>query len=99
MPTRLAPTMPPAPGMLSTMTCWPSSSVIRGERMRATTSIGPPAANGTTTVGGRVGQSCAGAAAVETANAASAAPTIRLAFTGVLRAPVPDTILIMDARS
>src|SRR5262245_46087268 len=60
--------------MLSTMTCWPSSSDSRGVRMRATTSIGPPAANGTTTVGGRAGQSCAGAAAGNASAPASRAP-------------------------
>src|SRR5438552_11089197 len=62
--------MPPAPATLSTITCCPSNCDMRGEMMRATTSIGPPAANGTTMVTGRPGQSCA--AAGDAAAAASA---------------------------
>ena len=69
--------------MLSTTSCWPSSSDIRGVMMRATTSIGPPAANGTTIVTGRAGQSCAEAATVATANAASAVPMMRVDFLGM----------------
>src|SRR5215470_11014301 len=51
--------MPPAPPLFSMMTCWPSSSVSGGAKIRPTTSIGPPAGNGTTMVMGRLGQSCA----------------------------------------
>src|SRR5262245_40400527 len=41
------------------MTCWPRISLRRAAMMRPTVSTGPPAAYGTTTVTGRVGQSCA----------------------------------------
>jgi hypothetical protein len=40
---------------------WPIVSPSVGCRMRASESIGPPAANGTTMVSGRDGQSCAAA--------------------------------------
>ena len=56
--TRSEPTVPPPPGWFSMMTCWPSVSLSVGCRMRASVSSGPPAANGTTMVTGRVGQSC-----------------------------------------
>ena len=42
-----------------TTACWPRSSLIRCAMMRPATSLGPPAANGTTRVRGRVGQLCA----------------------------------------
>ena len=54
--TRLEPSVPPAPSGFSTTTCWPRSSLIRCAMMRPATSLGPPAANGTTRVRGRVGQ-------------------------------------------
>jgi len=68
--TRSDPVMPPPPGTFSMMIGWPSVSPSVGCRMRASESIGPPAANGTTMVIGRLGQSSA--LAPET-NAASAA--------------------------
>jgi hypothetical protein len=37
------------------MMLWPSEARIGSDRMRATVSTGPPAANGTTTVIGRDG--------------------------------------------
>ena len=60
--TRSEPVMPPPPGTFSMMICWPSVSPSAGCRMRASVSIGPPAANGTTMVIGRFGQSSALAA-------------------------------------
>ena len=57
--TRSEPVMPPPPGTFSMMICWPSVSPSVGCRMRASVSIGPPAANGTTMVIGRLGQSWA----------------------------------------
>ena len=42
------PIIVPAPGRLSTMTCWPSRSVSLGARMRAMMSVPPPAEDGTT---------------------------------------------------
>jgi hypothetical protein len=50
--------------MFSTITCWPKLSLSRGVKIRPMTSNAPPAANGTTIVTGRVGQSCAAADAV-----------------------------------
>ncbi len=47
--------------------------------MRATTSIGPPAANGTTIVTGWAGQSCAPADDASAAHAIVAATIIRFA--------------------
>jgi len=47
--------VPAAPVGFSTMTDWPSVTVIRSARMRASVSVGPPAGNGTTMVMGRDG--------------------------------------------
>ena len=56
----------PAPGRFSITTDWPFQRAVRkSARMRATTSVGPPAANGTSSFTGRVGNSavvCAAAA-------------------------------------
>ena len=49
---------------------------MRSARIRPTVSIGPPAANGTTSVTGRVGQSCAAADAAAPMSAAPAAITL-----------------------
>ena len=51
-----APIMPPAPPIFSMITCCCSASLNPACKIRATASIGPPAANGTTMVTGRVGQ-------------------------------------------
>src|ERR1700674_5364015 len=48
--------MPPAPPTFSTITCCCKASLKADCRIRATASIGPPAANGTTIVSGRIGQ-------------------------------------------
>src|SRR5580700_5565194 len=64
--------MPPAPPTFSTTTCWPRISLTRCAITRPSTSVGPPAANGTTMVTGRVGQSCAPAVPVRASNPASA---------------------------
>src|SRR5580704_17087783 len=48
--------MPPAPPTFSTITCCCKASLKADCRMRATASIGPPVANGTTIVSGRLGQ-------------------------------------------
>jgi hypothetical protein len=53
----------PAGTRVSTMACWPSTSLIRPAMTRPSTSVGPPAANGMTIVTGRVGKSCAPAEA------------------------------------
>src|SRR5262249_10288670 len=65
--------MPAAAPTFSTITCWPRLWLRCGENTRAMTSNAPPAANGTTMVTGRVGQSCAMAGAVATSSAATAA--------------------------
>jgi len=51
--------MPAAAPTFSTITCWPKLWLSCGAKMRPMTSNAPPAANGTTMVTGRVGQSCA----------------------------------------
>jgi hypothetical protein len=48
--TAVSPTVPPAPVMFSTITCWPSSGVISRAIARATTSLVPPAAKGDTSL-------------------------------------------------
>ena len=56
--------MPAAPPTFSMINCCPSTSDMPTARMRAAVSVELPAANGTTTVTGRVGQLCAEAGAV-----------------------------------
>ena len=74
--------MPPPPGTLSTITCLPMASPRYCARMRPSTSTGPPAANGTTMVTGRVGHSCACATDVAT-SAASASAAIGAPVLGI----------------
>src|SRR5713101_255392 len=52
---RVVPVVPPAPVTFSTTTCWPSVRDLWSPTMRATTSVGPPAAKGTMRVMGRSG--------------------------------------------
>src|SRR3954464_5348701 len=72
--------MPPPPGTLSTITCLPMASPRYCARIRPSTSTGPPAANGTTMVTGRVGHSCACttdvAISAASASAAMGAPVL-----------------------
>ena len=51
--------LPAAPATFSTITGWPSEVFMRSAMIRASTSTGPPAANGTTNVTGRFGNVCA----------------------------------------
>ena len=51
----LAPTMPPPPGLLVTITLWPSALPSGSEMTRATMSVVPPGANGTCSSTGRFG--------------------------------------------
>ena len=51
--------MVPAPVRLSITTGWPSTAVSFWPTMRASTSVEPPAAYGTTMRKGRVGKFCA----------------------------------------
>src|SRR5262249_22177863 len=57
--TTAAPRLVPAPGLFSTTACWPQMRESRSVVRRATVSVEPPGANGTTTRTGRVGQSSA----------------------------------------
>src|ERR1044071_1399198 len=74
--------MPPPPGTLSTITCLPIASPRYCARIRPSTSTGPPAANGTTMVTGRVGHSCA-CTTVVAISAASASAAIGAPLLGI----------------
>src|SRR5262245_50548357 len=69
--------MPPPPATLSITTWRPRASPRNCPTMRPSTSTGPPAANGTTMVSGRLGQaSCAWAMVAHAIMPASAATII-----------------------
>jgi predicted carbohydrate-binding protein with CBM5 and CBM33 domain len=51
--------VPPAPARFSTTTGWPSEADSFSATRRATTSVEPPAGNGTTIRTGRDGKVCA----------------------------------------
>src|SRR5262249_55626299 len=57
--TRPPPIVPSAPVTFSMMMLWPSVTDMRWAMTRAIVSVGPPAANGTFMVMGRVGYVCA----------------------------------------
>src|SRR5262245_27242651 len=96
------PMVPPAPPIFSTITLWPSVLPMDSPIRRATVSVGPPAAAGTTSVIDLDGQAaCAiacGAAVVANAKAAAASAclievvveAIGLFPHMVLAAPFPD---------
>ena len=72
--TSLAPRLPPAPGLLSTMKGWPNTRPSSGASARARMSVVPPAAKGTTMRTGLLGQApCArsGPGATSAADASS----------------------------
>src|SRR3954468_24624270 len=54
-----APMLPPAPGRLSTITCWPSAALIGAATRRAMISPPPPAEDPTMMRIGLVGYACA----------------------------------------
>src|SRR5262249_5334042 len=60
--TRPTPMVPAAPAVFSMRTLCPSAGPMPCATMRATVSVGPPAANGTTIMIGRDGELCAAAA-------------------------------------
>ncbi len=62
---------PAAPGRLSTTMRWPVCAAILSLTMRATTSVGPPAGNPTSSRIGRLGQSCAWQTALAAASSAA----------------------------
>src|SRR6266446_1611747 len=70
--------LPSAPVTFSIMTGCPSIPLIRSASNRATTSVGPPAANGTIMVIGRVGYVCALAMGETTGSAAAPAARWRI---------------------
>src|SRR5262249_13153270 len=84
--------MVPAPGRFSITTDWPfQRGVSRSARMRATTSVGPPAANGTMILTGRLGKSGADATdAVVTSNAAESSMRASIIPPPALRPLVHD---------
>jgi hypothetical protein len=65
--------LPPAPPRFSITTGWPSASASGGWITRATMSLAPPGANGTTSVTGRSGQAAAPACGNAAASASSSA--------------------------
>src|SRR5215467_7326418 len=67
--------LPAAPPRFSTITDWPSETRKRSVRMRASTSAGPAAGNGTTSAIGRVGKACA--AALRNTDGTKAAPAAK----------------------
>src|SRR5688572_18615305 len=69
--------LPLAPGLLSTITGWPSCLPMSAASMRATVSRMPPGATGTTSVIGRLGNGCATAEAAAARNAKAAARSAR----------------------
>src|SRR5438094_2316919 len=75
--TKSAPMLPPAPGLFSTTTGWPSACCSLAAMRRAERSTGPPGAYGTTRWTGRDGQSCGKAKVL--AQSASAALRVRAA--------------------
>src|SRR5215470_14580351 len=66
--------LPAAPPRFSTITDCPSDARRRSVKMRASTSAGPAAGNGTTIVIGRVGKACA--AALRSADGTTAAAAV-----------------------
>src|SRR6476620_11229015 len=72
-----APTPPPAPGLFSTMTGWPSAAVSFSPMVRARMSVVPPGANGTTHLMGLPGQDCAPATVVPAHSASASVTTAR----------------------
>src|SRR5437879_2281831 len=87
--------------MFSTRTCWPNSSERRPPRIRATVSEALPAANGTTMLTGRTGQTCAAAGMIAAANAT--APVMRLLMLvlmlGIATLPTPRDDRELDERT
>src|SRR5215510_9683841 len=77
--------MVPAPGRFSITTDWPPHRADRrSARMRATTSVGPPAANGTRSFTGRDGKSAAVWAAATRAMPVASRRAAAIAFMTVI---------------
>ena len=78
MATPALPVLPPAPGLLTTTNGLPSRSPSFCATMRASTSVGPPDANGTTSVTGPLGYFAMAAAAAFSCAAACDAPKLAM---------------------
>src|SRR5258706_13782130 len=70
------PSIPPTPGLFSTMMGCPKCLDASSASLRRCVSVEPPAGHGTMSVIGRVGKSCASAAGAIAPNTASAANAI-----------------------
>src|SRR5262245_52701645 len=81
------PKVPPAPPMFSITSVWPSVRDIWSPTSRVTTSVGPPAANGTITVIGLLGYWATAGAPCNAS--ASRLPTIRRHANGMVFLPRP----------
>src|SRR5215218_1816081 len=88
------PVVPPAPATFSTTICCPSVRDMCSPTMRATMSVGPPAANGTIIVIGRAGHVWACAPFPARTSAAAAAKRVFLTGVSPKRAAV---ILVVRA--
>src|SRR5690349_2078343 len=75
--------LPPAPGRLSTITCWPSASLNRGLIARATISAPPPGENPTRSRNGFDGKSAAKVFERPRQAAVMTKPAIRASVAGV----------------
>src|SRR4051812_30938070 len=73
--------------MFSIPPCWPSGPDMPAARMRPTVSDALPAANGTTMLSGRDGQSSARAVSDEAANAQAAANVMPRRRAGIIQFP------------
>src|SRR5262245_47573220 len=69
-----APTLPPEPPLLSTMNCWPVSSLSFWHTMRDRTSVGPPAGKELMYRTGLVGHSSAARAIPDASSGVASAP-------------------------
>src|SRR6185503_5425579 len=72
--------LPPAPARFSTTTDCPHASASFCASSRATTSVAPPAANGTTIFTGLAGQDCAATSAGNASASSAAAHRAQLRF-------------------
>src|SRR3954471_606903 len=84
--TRSAPRLPPAPGLLSTITGWRNASCNLPPTSRASTSTAPPAANGTMMRTGLLGKFCAEAAP----HGATSAAAVSASASASLHAVIDD---------
>src|ERR1700730_6261186 len=97
--------VPPAPPAFSIVICWPRIFDMACVVMREIASVGPPAAAGTMTLIGRVGESCAAAAPTMDPSAAAIAsrrivfPPVGLVLVLMISAIIapPIRLILMDS--